>query len=72
MSASSAGSHMIPNGFFAAGASLGSGFIVKATGRYYWLTFCSGLSAVVSVIMFSFWTKDSPEYVCLSVVMNRG
>jgi hypothetical protein len=61
MSASSAGSHMIPNGFFAAGASLGSGFIVKATGRYYWLTFFSGLSAVVSVIMFSFWTQDSPE-----------
>ena len=63
MSASSAGNHMIPNAFCAAGASLGSGFLIRGTGKYYWLTFLSGLSAVVSLVMFSFWTRDSPEYV---------
>jgi hypothetical protein len=65
MSASSAGNHMIPNAFCAAGASLGSGFLIRGTGKYYWLTFLSGLSAVVSLVMFSFWTRDSPEYVYL-------
>jgi hypothetical protein len=52
---------MIPNAFFAAGASLGSGFLIRATGKYYWMTFISGLSAVVSLVMFCFWTRDSPE-----------
>lgn len=61
MSASTAGNHMIPNAFFAAGASLGSGFLVRATGKYYWLTFIVGLCGVLSAIMLSFWTRDSPE-----------
>jgi hypothetical protein len=69
MSASSAGNHMIPNAFCAAGASLGSGFLIRGTGKYYWLTFLSGLSAVVSLVMFSFWTRDSPE--CVYHVFTR-
>lgn len=66
MSASNAGNHMIPNAFFAAGASLGSGFLVRMTGKYYWITVLSGLSGVVSTVMLSFWTRDTPEYVLLS------
>lgn len=66
MSASTAGSHLIPNAFFAAGASLGSGLLVRATGKYYWLTFISGACGIVSTIMLSFWTRESPEYVQLS------
>jgi hypothetical protein len=69
MSASSAGNHMIPNAFCAAGASLGSGFLIRGTGKYYWLTFLSGLSAVVSLVMFSFWTRDSPE--CVYLISTR-
>jgi hypothetical protein len=61
MSASQAGNHLIPNAFFAAGSSLGSGFLVRATGRYYWLTFVSGVCAIISLVMFSFWSIDSPE-----------
>lgn len=52
---------MIPNAFFAAGASLGSGFLVRMTGRYYWITVLSGLSGIVSCVMLSFWRRDSPE-----------
>lgn len=61
MSASNAGNHMVPNAFFAAGASLGSGILVRMTGKYYWLTVLAGLSGVLSTVMLSFWSRESPE-----------
>ena len=61
MTPSDAGRHMIPNSFFGSGASLATGFIVRHTGKYYWLTFACGAIGCTASIMLYFWDQNAPE-----------
>lgn len=52
---------MIPNSILGSFGSLATGFIVRATGRYYWLTiFCGGFS-IISAILLAGWDKHTSE-----------
>jgi hypothetical protein len=62
MTASNAGRHMIPNSFFGSGASLLTGFIVRHTGKYYWLTFACGTMAILSTCLLANWDQNTAEF----------
>lgn len=62
MTPSVAGYHLIPNSVLGALGSLGNGFLVRHTGKYYWLTFFSGCFAVISSCMLSTWDLDTSEW----------
>jgi hypothetical protein len=61
MTASVAGYHLIPNSVLGSLGSLGNGFLVRHTGKYYWLTFFCGCFAVISACMLSTWDLNSSE-----------
>ncbi|WVR06002.1 hypothetical protein IAU60_003030 [Kwoniella sp. DSM 27419] len=63
MSPSSAGAHMTPNSVLGMVGSLGCGFIVRHTHRYYWLNFWTGLMGVIGTILISTWTYQSSEFM---------
>jgi hypothetical protein len=60
MSASFAGAHLIPNAIIGMGGSLGCGFIVRHTGKYYWLTFFGSVFGIVSAVLLSAWDVNTP------------
>ncbi|KAL7420640.1 hypothetical protein Q5752_004591 [Cryptotrichosporon argae] len=62
-SAADAGTHLIPNSIVGAASSLGAGFIVRHTGRYYWLTIFGGLCGILSAVMLALWTVETPEWL---------
>lgn len=63
MSASNAGRHLIPNSVLGSIGSLAVGFIVRATGKYYWLTFICGLFSIFSAVLLSRWDLDTPDWL---------
>ncbi|KAK6905847.1 hypothetical protein I203_106681 [Kwoniella mangroviensis CBS 8507] len=63
MSSSQAGAHLIPNSIAGMIGSLGCGFVVRHTKKYYWLNFWSGLLGLVGAILISMWNRDSSEWM---------
>lgn len=63
MSSEDAGAHLIPNSVLGSLGSLGTGFIVRATGRYYWLTFFCGSCSIVATLLLSSWSLDTSEWL---------
>lgn len=63
MSATEAGQHMVPNSVLGSFGSLAAGFIVRRTGRYWWLTVFCGCSAVFSALLLSTWGLDTSEWL---------
>lgn len=65
MTATQAGKHMISNSIMIIVGSLGTGYIVRTTQKYYWLTFVMGLITIATSIWLSSWDEDTPESVPL-------
>lgn len=63
MSATVAGQHMVPNSVLGSIGSLWAGFVVRRTGRYWWLTVFCGSWAVVSALLLSTWGLDTSEFL---------
>jgi MFS family permease len=63
MTAADAGVHLIPNSFLGSIGSLATGFIVRATGKYYWLTAFCGAFSIVSSILLAGWTRESADWL---------
>ncbi|OCF33929.1 multidrug resistance protein fnx1 [Kwoniella heveanensis CBS 569] len=63
MSSSLAGAHLMPNSIFGMIGSLGCGFIVRHTRKYYWLNFWTGLMGVIGTILISTWDKSTSEWM---------
>ena len=61
MTPSRAGQHLLPASFVGITGSLGSGFIVKATGKAYWLTIFFGMFILAGNLLLSTWTENTPE-----------
>lgn len=63
MTSSNAGLHMIPNSILGSIGSLGTGFIVRATGRYYWLTVICGCFSIFSSFLLASWDQNTSEFL---------
>ncbi|WVF70344.1 hypothetical protein IAT40_005134 [Kwoniella sp. CBS 6097] len=63
MSSSLAGAHLMPNSVFGMIGSLGCGFVVRHTKRYYWLNFWTGLMGVIGTILISTWGMTTSEWM---------
>jgi MFS family permease len=63
MTPSDAGAHMVPNSVLGSLGSLATGFIVRATGKYYWLTFGCACFAILSSCILSGWDENTPEWL---------
>ncbi|KAK8869741.1 hypothetical protein IAR55_000309 [Kwoniella newhampshirensis] len=62
-SSSVAGAHLLPNSILIGAGSLFVGWIMRRTGKYWWLgVVCSGLIVLTSIGM-CFWNKDSPDWL---------
>ncbi|BEJ10924.1 hypothetical protein CspHIS471_0103460 [Cutaneotrichosporon sp. HIS471] len=62
MSPSNAGAHLIPNSILGSLGSLGVGFAVRSTGRYYWLTVICGTFSILSSFLLSTWDEHTSEF----------
>ncbi|KIR32735.1 multidrug resistance protein fnx1 [Cryptococcus deuterogattii MMRL2647] len=62
-SSSSSGAHLLPNSILIGAGSLFVGWIMRRTGRYWWLGVHCAVLIVVSSIGMCFWKKDSPEWL---------
>lgn len=60
MSAARAGAHLIPNAVIGMLGSLGCGFVVRHTGKFYWLNFAGGVVGVLSAILLATWGTETP------------
>lgn len=63
MTATEAGQHMVPNSVLGSVGSLVAGFVVRRTGRYWWLTVFCGSWAVVSALLLSTWDLNTSEFL---------
>lgn len=62
-SSSSSGAHLLPNSILIGAGSLFVGWIMRRTGRYWWLGVECAVLIVVTSIGMCFWHKDSPEWL---------
>lgn len=62
-SSSSSGAHLLPNSILIGAGSLFVGWIMRHTGKYWWLGVDCAVLIVVSSIGMCFWKKDSPEWL---------
>lgn len=72
LSAAQAGLLLIPNALFATSASLGGGFLIKRTGRYYWVNVVGWgllLSSAIPMVLFSgaWFNSEAGTSVALAV-----
>jgi len=63
MSPSNAGQHLLSIGALSCIGSLGSGFIVRRTGKVYWLIVGGSLIGVISAGLLTTWSARTAEYV---------
>ncbi|KAI0423494.1 MFS multidrug transporter [Xylaria sp. FL1042] len=71
MSATSSGIMFMPSTFFALSGSLGGGFIMKRTGRYYWLTifgFSLPLLGLIPMVLGAGWQVTTLAAIGLCIV----
>ena len=61
-SATAAGARLIPNSLGAAVGSLGSGLVMRATGKYYYLSFVVNATLVAGLALIAAtWDRNTPE-----------
>ncbi|WVQ71739.1 hypothetical protein IAR50_001280 [Cryptococcus sp. DSM 104548] len=60
---SSSGAHLLPNSILIGAGSLFVGWVMRHTGKYWWLGVGCGLCIVGTSIGMLFWHKDSPEWL---------
>lgn len=58
-SSSISGAHLLPNSIMICFGSLGVGWIMRRTGRYWWLSLWCAILIVVSSAALCFWGKDT-------------
>ncbi|KAI1113342.1 major facilitator superfamily domain-containing protein [Nemania sp. NC0429] len=71
LSATVSGLILLPSTFFALSGSLGGGFLMKRTGRYYWLTvagYCVLLLGVVPMVLGASWQSATITAIGLTVL----
>jgi hypothetical protein len=57
---SEAGLHLLPNSVAISFGSLGAGYIMRYTGRFWWLTTISATLPVLAFVLMSFLDRNSP------------
>ncbi|WWD15989.1 hypothetical protein CI109_100413 [Kwoniella shandongensis] len=62
-SSSVAGAHLLPNSILIGAGSLFVGWLMRRTGKYWWLGVICSLCIVVTSIGMCFWNKDSPNWL---------
>lgn len=62
LSATAAGTRLIPSSIGLAVGSLGSGFIMRATGRYYLLSVCSQLTSLTALVIVATFQLNTPSW----------
>ncbi|WWD17720.1 hypothetical protein CI109_102161 [Kwoniella shandongensis] len=62
-SSSNAGAHLIPGSFVGMIGSLGSGFIVRHTKKYYWLNALLAAFGIVGAVMIATWDINTSEWM---------
>ncbi|KAF8313423.1 MFS general substrate transporter [Clavulina sp. PMI_390] len=60
--ASEAGAHLFPNAIFASIGSLFAGWIMRATGRYWWLTIAGAASGLASALLMIGWNDKTSSF----------
>ncbi|ORY34297.1 transporter [Naematelia encephala] len=63
MSSANAGGHMMPSSLAGTIGSIGVGFMVRHTGRYYWLTIWTGAAAILGTALMATWSVDTPDHM---------
>ncbi|GAA5875328.1 hypothetical protein JCM3774_005780 [Rhodotorula dairenensis] len=71
-SASRAGAHLLPNSIALSVGSLFAGYIIRRTGRYYWLIVITSAFPVVSLTSFLFLTESSGWFHSWVAVLPSG
>jgi hypothetical protein len=71
-SSSEAGLHLFPNSFAVSFGSLGAGYIIRRTGKFWWLTTISAAFPVASIAGMAFLNKDSPDLVTWIAIFPAG
>ncbi|ODN98488.1 multidrug resistance protein fnx1 [Cryptococcus wingfieldii CBS 7118] len=60
---SSSGAHLLPNSILIGAGSLFVGWVMRHTGKYWWLGVNCALCIVATSVGMLFWHKDSPEWL---------
>ncbi|WVQ78349.1 hypothetical protein IAT38_000434 [Cryptococcus sp. DSM 104549] len=58
-----AGAHLLPNSILIGAGSLFVGWVMRRTGKYWWLGVGCAMAIVVTSVGMCFWTRDSPEWL---------
>lgn len=62
LSATAAGARLIPTSVGLAVGSLGSGLIMRSTGRYYILSVCSQITSLTALVIFATFQLNTPSW----------
>lgn len=71
-SASVAGAHLLPYSIMIGVGSLTVGYVIRQTGRYWWLTVWSGVVVIASAVALTSWNVDSPTWVLWAAQAPAG
>ncbi|EIW69421.1 hypothetical protein TREMEDRAFT_39017 [Tremella mesenterica DSM 1558] len=70
--ASISGAHLLPYSLVGPVGSVGMGWIIRHTGRYWWCSVIGGLIMVISAGMMCFWKENSPGWLSWVSVAPAG
>lgn len=71
-SSSLAGAHLLPNSIMICFGSLGVGWIMRRTGRYWWLTLWCTLLIILSCVFLCFWDESTRGWTTWVAVAPGG
>ncbi|GAA5833772.1 hypothetical protein JCM9279_001622 [Rhodotorula babjevae] len=71
-SASEAGAHLLPNSIALSVGSLFAGWIIRRTGRYYWLIVTTSGLPVIALVSFVFLTESSGWFHTWLAILPSG
>jgi hypothetical protein len=69
---SEAGLHLLPNSFAISFGSLGAGYLMRRTGKFWWLTTISAALPVVAFVLMSLLNRDSPALLTWLAIVPSG
>ncbi|GAA5940426.1 hypothetical protein JCM3775_005088 [Rhodotorula graminis] len=71
-SASEAGAHLLPNSIALSVGSLFAGWIIRRTGRYYWLIVTTSGLPIIALVSFVFLTESSGWFHTWLAILPSG
>lgn len=71
-SSTKAGLHLLPHSVAISTGSLAAGYIMRHTGRLYWLTIFSALSATSATLLITQWNDNSAAWHLWLDIMPQG